>query len=112
GAGGGVGTGGAGGEAVLLEETPESVHLRVRAPADGYAVLADAYAPGWSATVDGHPAALLRADGLFRAVPVPSGEHTVGMVYRPASVIFGLIAGGLGLLVVCAAGILAAWRGW
>ena len=47
-----------------------------------------------------------------RLVPVPSGEHTVGMVYRPASVIFGLIAGGLGLLVVCAAGILAAWRGW
>jgi len=107
---GSSGTAGAG-EAIVVEETPERIVMRVRALRPGYGVLADAYAPGWGATLDGRPVPMLRADGLFRAVAVPPGEHDLEMEYRPASVTAGLLLGTCGLLVTVAWGIAAAWKG-
>ena len=57
----------------LLVETPRPAVLLVR----------EAWAPGWTATVDGVPAALVPADLAFRAVPVPPGRHRVDQVYVP-----------------------------
>jgi hypothetical protein len=53
--------------------------------ADGPAVLVtrDSFAPGWTATVDGQDAAVLRANGKHRAVPVPAGSHRVRLRYAP-----------------------------
>jgi hypothetical protein len=68
-------------------------HDRVRMAADleraGYVVLVDTYDPGWKATVDGRRAPVLRANGVFRAVPVGQGRHVVEMVYRPLSILVG-----------------------
>ncbi len=61
---------------------PEQVLLDCDSPAGGYAVLLDEWAPGWSAATDGHPAPILLADGLFRAVPVDPGPHRIVMSYR------------------------------
>ncbi len=41
-----------------------------------------AYSDGWTATVDGEPAQVLRADLGFMAVPVSAGEHTVVLRYQ------------------------------
>jgi hypothetical protein len=66
-----------------MESTrPEQVLLHCRADFAGYAVLLDAYWPGWSATVDGQPAPIERADALVRAVPVPAGDHRIEMTFR------------------------------
>jgi hypothetical protein len=100
-----------GGEAVITAETPERIRMRVRASEPGYAVLADAYAPGWRATLDARPVPILRADGLFRAVALPAGDHTVEMEYRPAAVVTGLLLGALGLLGVVACGVVLWWKG-
>ena len=108
--GGSEGAGDAG-EAIIVAETPERVAMRVRALRPGYVVLDDAYAPGWRARLDESPVPVRRADGLFRAVAVPPGEHTVEMVYRPASVVAGLLVGACGFLLTCAWGALAAWKG-
>ncbi len=62
---------------------PERVLLRVDAEQAGYVVLADQAYPGWRASVDGLPVPVLLADGLFRAVQVPAGAHTVAFWYRP-----------------------------
>ena len=48
----------------------------------GLLVLRDTYYPGWSAIGGRSPAALLRADVLFRAVPIEAGTHTVELRYR------------------------------
>ena len=48
----------------------------------GLLVLRDTYYPGWSATWTAGPAPLLRADVLFRAVPIEAGTHTVEFRYR------------------------------
>ncbi|MFN8533329.1 MAG: YfhO family protein [Dehalococcoidia bacterium] len=52
-------------------------------------VLESAY-PGWSAVVDGRPAALMTADGLFLGVPLSAGRHVVLLEYRPWSFAIGV----------------------
>lgn len=74
-----------------LQLRPDRVRFETTATSDAYAVLVDAFDPGWRATVDGRPAPVLRANGAFRAVPVPAGTHGVELVYRPASVVAGLL---------------------
>jgi hypothetical protein len=76
----------------------------------GYVVFNETYAPGWHAWVDGKPAPILRAYGLFMGVAVPGGGRQVDFRYEPASFRLGLfislltlalIAGGiLGLYVI------------
>ncbi len=91
------------GSAAILEDLPERIVLRVEAPAAGYLVLSDAFAPGWRARVDGMAAPILRANGLFRAVRLDPGSHEVVMLYRPRGVLLGLAVS------LCAALIAAGW---
>jgi hypothetical protein len=74
----------------LLVLRPDRVRVEVEASEPGLLVLADAYDPGWTATVNGRAATALRANVAFRAVPVPAGRHEVEMVYRPPAVVQGL----------------------
>jgi uncharacterized membrane protein YfhO len=63
----------------------ERVALRVAAHEPAFLVLADAFYPGWTATVDGVPTAVLRANGMLRAVALPPGAHEVVLAYEPAA---------------------------
>ena len=65
-----------------------------------YLVLAYTYYPGWRATVDGHPAQILRANYAFMALPVESGAHHVVLTYRPISLLWGLIISSLSALAM------------
>lgn len=96
------------GRVTIERNEPERVTLRVSAPTRGFVQLADQYYPGWRATVNGEPAAILRADFLFRAVEVPGGESVVEFRYRPASVAVGAAISAATLLMLVGA---AAWRG-
>ena len=73
----------------VVTSTPEYVAIDVNALQDGYLVLADAYYPGWTATVDGQPTPIERADLMFRAVKIPPGQHRVEMRYQPQSFAVG-----------------------
>jgi hypothetical protein len=86
----------------LLLYEPEHVVATVNAPCFGWLFFSDAWYPGWEATVDGQPVPLHRANILFRAVPVPAGEHRVELRYRPASFRWGALIslGALALLLV------------
>jgi hypothetical protein len=64
----------------------------------GYLVLAYTCYPGWSATVDGRPAEIVRADYALLAVPVEAGQHRVELTYRPLSFIVGAAISGLAVL--------------
>ncbi len=55
----------------------------------GMVIVSDTWYPGWRATVDGKPAPIEEAYGVFRAVATPAGEHTISMRYRPGIVLVG-----------------------
>ncbi|MCX6032942.1 MAG: YfhO family protein [Chloroflexi bacterium] len=63
----------------------ERIALRAEAAAPAVLVLADAFYPGWQATVDAAPATLLRTNFMFRGVALEPGNHEVVFTYAPAS---------------------------
>jgi hypothetical protein len=87
----------------FLAPSSDRVRLVVEAERPGFVVLADAYDPGWRASIDGRDAPLRRANVAFRAVAVPAGRHVVEMVYRPRAVSLGLALTLLTLALVAVA---------
>jgi hypothetical protein len=77
----------------------DAVTVDVRSTRDGVLVLADAYARGWHAAIDGRTAPLARADAAFRAVPVGPGAHTVRFTYRPQTFSVGVAVSALACAV-------------
>ncbi len=65
--------------------TPEAREVEVRLEQAGWLVLLESFDPGWRATVDGRPVPILRANGLFQAIAIPAGTHTVRWEYWPIS---------------------------
>ena len=66
----------------------------------GYVVMLDSFSDDWRATVDGQPATLLRANGLFRAVRLNPGPHLVEFRYRPRAFLIGAAASAAALAMV------------
>ena len=69
----------------LAEDAPERVVAELSTSNPGLLVLTDLHYPGWIAEEDGRRLPLLKADGLFRAVALPAGNHRVVFRYRPLS---------------------------
>lgn len=88
----------------IVADTADRIVIRAAAgPDGGYLTLFDSFDPSWNVTVDGARAPLLRANGLFRAVRIASGEHVVEFSYRSSTVQIGLWCTGLTSLVLIAA---------
>jgi hypothetical protein len=80
--------------------TRDALRIETDATTAGVLVLSEAFYPGWSATVDGRPATLLRADYAFRGVALEAGPHRVELRYRPKPVYLGLGISAAALLVL------------
>jgi hypothetical protein len=91
----------------FTEDSAERVVLQVNAPESGVTILADSYAPGWHATLDGKTCPILRANGLFRGVATPPGTHEIAFVYHPISYILGMALSLGSLALLTAAGVVA-----
>jgi hypothetical protein len=66
-----------------------TVEADVVATRAGLLVMSESWFPGWSATVDGKTAPVLRADAVVVGVPVPAGRHHVEIRYRPPGFVAG-----------------------
>ncbi len=60
----------------------ERIELEVEAPTATMLVVAQAYYPGWRATIDGQPVRVLRANHAFQALALPAGARRVTLVYE------------------------------
>jgi hypothetical protein len=64
--------------------------LEVNTPEAAFLFMSESYYPGWIAYVDGKKKEILRANYVFRVVPLGPGSHRVEMVYEPLSFKIGL----------------------
>ena len=78
------------GAARVLWRRSNALAVAVDTSAPGYLVAVDAFNAGWRASVDGQPANVLRANVLFRAVPLPAGHHQVLFEFRCPTAVWGL----------------------
>ncbi len=100
----------AGATARLASYQAEKIVVDATTPRAGLLVLTDDYYPGWTATVDGHPATIQRVDYLLRGVALAPGRHTIEFRYQPVSWRLGWIVSLLalvGLLATIAIGLRA-----
>ncbi|MBP6472474.1 MAG: hypothetical protein KBE23_12920 [Chloroflexi bacterium] len=97
------------GLAQIISYAPEKVVVQTNAPQASLLLFTDADYPGWQATLDGRAAAIIPADGLFRGVLVPAGEHEVVFTFRSQSLANGrvLSLAGWGLLLLAGVYLLA-----
>jgi hypothetical protein len=77
------------GAAVIATYDPNHMVIDAQLATPGYLVLTDPWYPGWTASVDGNPARLFRADHAFRAVTLPAGRHRVRFDFDPPSLRVG-----------------------
>ncbi len=95
----------------VADDGPNARRIALEAPAGGWLVVSEAYAPGWRATVDGRAVPVLRADGGIQALQLPPGSRRVDLSYRPWSVVAGVWITLAGLLVALGIALWPArWR--
>ncbi|MDZ4858789.1 MAG: YfhO family protein [Candidatus Hydrogenedentes bacterium] len=88
------------GDARISAYSSTRVVLDVQANGDSLLVLADAYYPGWKATIDGKPANIFPVYHAFRGVFLEGGPHRVEFTYHPASFRIGLVVSSLTLVAM------------
>lgn len=94
----------AGGAARMLRDDNDIVEIECWSEGPGLLVLRDTLRAGWTATVDGRPSEIHRADVLFRAVRVPAGRSLVRFRYETPGLKAGIGLCAAGLIVLLAAG--------
>jgi hypothetical protein len=91
-----------------LKSAPNFSRFVVSNDCDGYLVFSEPFYPGWHIYVDGNPTSMLRANYAFSAIFLQAGQHEVKRVYRPASLILGMLCSLLFCLVL---GVVT-YKGW
>ena len=71
------------GQARLVRYENGRVIVAASSARGGILVLNDVYHPWWRATIDGTPVSIMRANGIFRAVALPPGNHEIIFEFAP-----------------------------
>ncbi|HND34083.1 MAG TPA: hypothetical protein PLA94_28980, partial [Myxococcota bacterium] len=90
--------GGENATANLISYSSQRVEIEATGP--GELLLADSWYPNWKATLDGAPVEILRADLIFRGIPIPAGSHRVIYSFDPGLpglLLWGAMAGMFGI---------------
>jgi hypothetical protein len=69
----------------LTSYEPNKLIYQANASKPSVAVFSEIYYPDWTATVDGQPAKIARADYILRAMNLPAGKHQIVMTFDPES---------------------------
>jgi hypothetical protein len=86
----------------IISTKLNSETVRLNAPRAGLLYIADAWYPGWRATVNSKPAPIVIANYGFRAVVVPAGDVVVKLDYLPRGFVAGGVLSTIGLSSVAA----------
>ena len=94
----------------LVEDKANSITVQVEmGQGRGYLLLADAFAPGWRASIDGQATPIFPANVAMRAVQVPEGAHEIRFDYTPLTLRVGVPVSTLGFVLLLA-WLFQVWR--
>jgi hypothetical protein len=93
----------------ILADKPGDLSFSVDTSTPQLLVINESYHPGWQATVDHQPAAVLRADGDFMGVVVEPGTHEIALKFQPKSLEIGRLLSGCGLSLLVVLVVAAGW---
>ena len=79
----------------IHEYTPNRIILKTHG--SGRMVLSEIFYPGWIAFIDGEKTSV-QSEGIFRAIDLPKGDHTVELSFRPLPVFLGASIQFIGLI--------------
>ena len=91
------------GVAQIISYHPNNIEISVDSKSNALLFLADSFALGWKASVDGENVPILRANYTFRAIGIDKGKHNVRFWYDPWSFKLGVyfaIGGLIGILIM------------
>lgn len=89
------------GTARIVEESATSLSIELSEITTGVLLfVADSFAPGWTAEIDGRETPVLAGDHAFRAVAIPAGSKRVVMRYEPRSFILGATGSVIALIAM------------
>ncbi len=83
-------------------DDPQRVDLTALLRSPGLVVVSDVFYPGWTLTVDGRPAEILRTNRVMRGAALAAGTHRLVFRYEPASFRIGAAVSLAGLIAVAA----------
>ena len=86
--------------ATIVKDRLNEVEIEVVTQRAAMLVLNDSWHRGWKVFVDGAEQPVLKVNYDFRGVVVPSGNHRVVFLYRPALLLIGLGISGVTMLLV------------
>ena len=74
------------GSVTLTKHAPNQLSYRAEMTKAGLGVFSEIHYPaGWTATIDGKEAPILRANYLLRGLNIPAGSHEIVFTFAPAS---------------------------
>ncbi len=94
-----------------LDQRAGRLSLTTQAAGRQLLVVATSYHSGWQATVDGKPVPVVRVNRDFLGCMVEPGKHHVTLDFHPFSLALGRAGSTLGLGLLCAQWVVAAWLG-
>ena len=74
-----------------VDQTYTAMGIRTTGGRDGWLVLSEMDFPGWVARIDGNEVPFHRANGIFRALCVPGGEHEVVFEFHPWRMVYEVV---------------------
>jgi hypothetical protein len=86
--------------AEIFDRRPNSMLISAEGP--GILVVSELNYPGWAVSVDGEKQEIETAAGVLRAVKLDAGSHEIEFVFKPGSILIGLVLsiGGLFSMVL------------
>lgn len=94
-----------GGSITLDKYDTDEIAITAAPRGEGFLVLNDQYFPGWKAFVDGKETPVYPADGVFRGIVVPAGQHSILFRYSPTRV-YAAAAAAAVVLIACLGALL------
>jgi hypothetical protein len=98
------------GAVTWTDRGPDQAVLQVSVDRPALLVVSQNWLPGWTATVGGVEAPVVRVNHSLQGVPVPEGTHEVHLAYRPGSVFNALWISGISVLLLLGLAASGLWE--